>query len=666
MFRLLALLTLIQPMHTMDLEVAADGSASPPTSPPSAPTPPPSAAASAVPPPPTGPTYSKQFSGTPSSSALITTLAECEAAASILGVSYDLKNNQGLGMGILSSPVSAPGCYWYTDNSGNAWLFLNSLTATGGCEYGSLEHWMERQPVPSHTHCIVVDPSSKRPPPPTPRPPTPPPQPPTRRWSKDEKSPYEILGVSLDATQSQVRKAYRALAKEYHPDKVKQKSSDATSIATEIFEEVVAAYGVLGDPDNRAAFDDFGGGRGGEDADGFETYAEYKAALKKKEQENGGQTKGPQNFYTGASLVTNLSEELWDRRVKGDQIWMLEFYAPWCTHCKGLTKIWKETAEELENDVSFGAINCEAHRQWCMGPRWGIASYPTVKIIHASEDVVETYPVQQAKTKASLLQFARVAMADWRWLFSSHRVVALNDLVSFQQTLLEDPMESFWVVLFSNGFRCEDCGTARTNMIRLSAAVTGIARVATVDCSLNIDMGDPGTTNQSTSVGYNPLCAQHLGMAQGAGAAGNAKLMKTLPLIRGYAQGGASRKSIGSQLIDPKEIGGAALVELLETTILLTLSDVMIMKEEERRENATKNNNGTLVSSDEEGKEFEANARAVEPMKSEEEQKKKKYEEKVPPPPPPGGPRGYGGRPKRTAPRRVGGRGNRKFIGGRL
>jgi hypothetical protein len=87
-FTVLALLTLIQPMHTMDLEVAADGSASPPTSPPSAPTPPPSAAASAVPPPPTGPTYTKQLSGTPSSSALITTLAECEAAASILGVSY--------------------------------------------------------------------------------------------------------------------------------------------------------------------------------------------------------------------------------------------------------------------------------------------------------------------------------------------------------------------------------------------------------------------------------------------------------------------------------------------------------------------------------------------------------------------------------------------------
>jgi len=502
-------------------------------------------------------------------------------------------------------------------------------------------------------------------PPTPPTPPTPPP-PPTRRWSKDEKSPYEILGVSLDATQSQVRKAYRALAKQYHPDK--QRTPDATSIATEIFEEVVAAYGVLGDPDNRAAFDDFGGGRGGEDADGFQTYAEYKEALKKKEQENGGQTKGPQNFYTGASLITNLSEELWDRRVKGNQIWMLEFYAPWCTHCKTLTTIWKETAEELENDVSFGAINCEAHRQWCMGPRWGISSYPTVKIIHASEDVIETYPVQQPKTKASLLQFARVAIADWRWLFSSHSVIALNDVISFQQTLLDDTTESFWVVLFSNGFRCEDCGTARTNMIRLSAAVNGIARVATVDCSLNIESG---TTNHSTKyIGYNPLCAEHLGMVHGTGAEGNTKLMKTLPLIRGYAQGGAERKSIGSKLIDPKETGGAALVELLETTILLTLSEVMYMKEEEKRKNATTNNNGTMVpsSTEEEEKEFNSNAHAVEPMKSEEEQKRSKYEDKKPPPPPPppGGPRGYGGRPKRTAHRQVGGGRNRRLIGGRL
>lgn len=123
-----------------------------------------------------------------------------------------------------------------------------------------------------------------------------------------------------------------------------------------------------------------------------------------------------------------------------------------------------------------------------------------------------------------------------------------------------------------------------------------------------------------------------------------------LPLIRGYAQGNAKRKDIGALLIDPKEMGGAAMVELLETTILLTLSDVM-----EKRNNVS---NET---------ETEKKENEIDVMKSEEELKKSKYEDKkkddVPPPPPPGGGRGYGGRPRREVRRVGGGGGNRKMIG---
>ena len=106
--------------------------------------------------------------------------------------------------------------------------------------------------------------------------------------------------------------------------------------------------------------------------------------------------------------------------------------------------------------------------------------------------------------------------------------------------------------------------TAKTNMIRLSAAVAGVARVATVDCSLVTGVD---------ATALNEVCAEHIGVN-----ADKTKLSGELPLIRGYAQGGAARKSLGSELIDPKEAGGAALVELLETTILLTLSDLMAEK----------------------------------------------------------------------------------------
>jgi molecular chaperone DnaJ len=65
---------------------------------------------------------------------------------------------------------------------------------------------------------------------------------------------YEILGVARDASQEDIKRAYRRLAREYHPD-VSQ-SHDAE----ERFKEIAAAYEILSDPDKRAQYDRFGQG----------------------------------------------------------------------------------------------------------------------------------------------------------------------------------------------------------------------------------------------------------------------------------------------------------------------------------------------------------------------------------------------------------------------
>jgi len=69
------------------------------------------------------------------------------------------------------------------------------------------------------------------------------------------KDPYEILGVPRTATQEEIKKAYRRLAKLYHPDR---NPNDKT--AEQRFKEVHAAYEVLGDPQRRAQYDRFGAG----------------------------------------------------------------------------------------------------------------------------------------------------------------------------------------------------------------------------------------------------------------------------------------------------------------------------------------------------------------------------------------------------------------------
>src|SRR5271169_3795303 len=63
-------------------------------------------------------------------------------------------------------------------------------------------------------------------------------------------TPYEVLGVKPDASAEEIRKVYRKLAKQYHPDLNPGKPE-----AEERFKAVSAAYDLLSDPEKRARYD---------------------------------------------------------------------------------------------------------------------------------------------------------------------------------------------------------------------------------------------------------------------------------------------------------------------------------------------------------------------------------------------------------------------------
>ena len=82
---------------------------------------------------------------------------------------------------------------------------------------------------------------------------------------------YEVLGVSKDASQDEIKSAFRKLAKKYHPDVCKEAD------AADKFKEAQEAYAVLSDENKRKQYDQFGhnafnnnGGTGGFDFSGFD------------------------------------------------------------------------------------------------------------------------------------------------------------------------------------------------------------------------------------------------------------------------------------------------------------------------------------------------------------------------------------------------------------
>lgn len=117
---------------------------------------------------------------------------------------------------------------------------------------------------------------------------------------------YETLGVAKNASEEDIKKAYRKLAMKYHPDR---NQGDGAKKAEESFKEVKEAYEMLSDGQKRAAYDQYGhagvdpnmGGRGGEAYGGFaEAFGDIFGDIFGQ----GGQRRGPggQQVYRGSDL----------------------------------------------------------------------------------------------------------------------------------------------------------------------------------------------------------------------------------------------------------------------------------------------------------------------------------------------------------------------------
>jgi molecular chaperone DnaJ len=121
---------------------------------------------------------------------------------------------------------------------------------------------------------------------------------------------YEVLGVAKNASEDDIKKAYRKLAMKYHPDR---NQGDEAKKAEERFKEAKEAYEMLSDPQKRSAYDQFGhagvdpnmgGFRPGGGAEGFGGFAEAFGDIFGDIFGGGGARRGAggQQVYRGADL----------------------------------------------------------------------------------------------------------------------------------------------------------------------------------------------------------------------------------------------------------------------------------------------------------------------------------------------------------------------------
>lgn len=127
---------------------------------------------------------------------------------------------------------------------------------------------------------------------------------------------------------------------------------------------------------------------------------QVKALL--KDRLNGKSTGGSSEKSEPSASAELTSSNFDELVLKSKELWVVEFFAPWCGHCKKLAPEWKKAAKNLKGKVKLGHVDCDAEKS--LMSRYNVQGFPTILVFGVDKD--SPIPYEGARTASAIESFA--------------------------------------------------------------------------------------------------------------------------------------------------------------------------------------------------------------------------------------------------------------------
>ncbi|KAK9155504.1 hypothetical protein Sjap_002984 [Stephania japonica] len=127
---------------------------------------------------------------------------------------------------------------------------------------------------------------------------------------------------------------------------------------------------------------------------------QVKALL--KDRLNGKTTGGSTQKNEPSASVELNSKNFDELVIKSKDLWIVEFFAPWCGHCKKLAPEWKKAAKNLQGKVKLGHVDCDAEKS--LMSRFNVQGFPTILVFGADKD--SPTPYEGVRAASAIESFA--------------------------------------------------------------------------------------------------------------------------------------------------------------------------------------------------------------------------------------------------------------------